>query len=106
VKNRSLREIWEHSEAFQKFRGEDWMQEPCKSCDRRAQDFGGCRCQAMLLTGNAAATDPVCSLSPQRHKVDAILAQINEQGPAGAEPASPITVPVGKIEWLYRPNPS
>jgi len=106
VKDRSLREIWEHSEAFQKFRGEDWMQEPCKSCDRRAQDFGGCRCQAMLLTGNAAATDPVCSLSPQRHKVDAILAQINEQGPAGAEPASPITVPVGKIEWLYRPNPS
>lgn len=105
VKNRSLREIWEHSESFQKFRGEDWMQEPCKSCDRRAQDFGGCRCQAMLLAGDATATDPVCSLAPQRPKVEAILTQVNEQGPAGAEPVS-MTVPVGNIEWLYRPNPS
>ena len=106
VKNRSLREIWEHSEAFQKFRGEDWMQEPCKSCDRRSQDFGGCRCQAILLAGDATATDPVCSLAPQRPKVDAILAQINEQHPAGTGPVAPLTVTAGKIEWLYRPNPS
>jgi pyrroloquinoline quinone biosynthesis protein E len=106
VKNRSLREIWEHSEAFQKFRGEDWMQEPCKSCDRRAQDFGGCRCQAMLLAGDATATDPVCSLAPQRPKVDAILAQTNEQHPTVTRLAAPVIVPAGKIEWLYRPNPS
>jgi pyrroloquinoline quinone biosynthesis protein E len=106
VKNRSLSEIWKHSDAFQKFRGEDWMHEPCRSCDRRAQDFGGCRCQAMLLAGEAAATDPVCSLAPQRPKVDAILRQINELRPEGAEPSSPITAPAGKIEWLYRPNPS
>ncbi|HEV2196074.1 MAG TPA: pyrroloquinoline quinone biosynthesis protein PqqE [Candidatus Acidoferrum sp.] len=106
VKNRGLREIWEHSDAFQKFRGEDWMQEPCKSCDRRAQDFGGCRCQAMLLAGDATATDPVCSLAPQRPKVDVILAQINERRPEEAEPAAQITVSAGKIEWLYRPNPS
>src|SRR6266851_1346212 len=71
VKEKSLREIWESSPAFQKFRGEEWMQEPCKSCDRRHQDFGGCRCQAMLLAGDAVATDPVCSLAPTRGKVDA-----------------------------------
>jgi pyrroloquinoline quinone biosynthesis protein E len=97
VKERSLREIWERSEAFQKFRGEDWMQEPCRSCDRREQDFGGCRCQAFLLAGDAAATDPVCSLSPQRAKVDAILAEIN---------ALPLTENSGKPGWLYRPNPA
>ena len=97
VKNRSLREIWNHSEAFQKFRGEGWMQEPCKSCDRRTQDFGGCRCQALLLAGDASATDPVCSLAPQRPKVDAILAAVNN--------SSPVREPV-KNTWLYRPNPS
>ena len=105
VKNRSLREIWECSEAFKKFRGEDWMQEPCKSCDRRAQDFGGCRCQAMLLAGDATATDPVCSLAPQRHRVDAILAQINEPQRAGAD-AVPSANLLTKPDWLYRPNPS
>ena len=51
VKERSVHEIWQTGEAFQKFRGEDWMQEPCKSCDRRTQDFGGCRCQAMFGIG-------------------------------------------------------
>ena len=97
VKDRSLREIWEHSAAFQKFRGEDWMQEPCKTCDRREQDFGGCRCQALLLAGDAAATDPVCSLAPQRPKVDAILAGMN------TVPPSQLFV---KPAWLYRPNPA
>ena len=96
VKDRSLREIWEKSAAFQKFRGEDWMQEPCKTCDRREQDFGGCRCQALLLTGDAAATDPVCSLAPLRPKVDAILA-----GMYSAPPAEIFAKP----SWLYRPNP-
>src|SRR5882724_2309420 len=96
VKEKSLREIWESSEAFQKFRGESWMQEPCKSCDRRTQDFGGCRCQAFLLAGDAAATDPVCSLSPLRVKVDAIITAI---------PANPISAPVVKPDWFYRPNP-
>jgi pyrroloquinoline quinone biosynthesis protein E len=97
VKDRSLREIWEKSTAFQKFRGEAWMQEPCKTCDRREQDFGGCRCQALLLAGDAAATDPVCSLAPMRPKVDAILAGMNSPPPAE------IFV---KPNWLYRPNPS
>jgi pyrroloquinoline quinone biosynthesis protein E len=97
VKDRSLRDIWEQSAAFQKFRGEAWMQEPCKTCDRREQDFGGCRCQALLLAGDAAATDPVCTLAPLRHKVDAILAELN------SAPASQNFV---KPSWLYRPNPA
>jgi pyrroloquinoline quinone biosynthesis protein E len=97
LKDRSLREIWESSAAFQKFRGEDWMQEPCKSCDRRATDFGGCRCQALLLVNDAAATDPVCSLSPNRNKVDAILS---------AEASAPSTTEPPKTEWLYRLNPA
>jgi PqqA peptide cyclase len=97
VKDRTLREIWESSEAFQKFRGEAWMQEPCKTCDRREQDFGGCRCQALLLSGDASATDPVCSLAPTRNKVDAIIATVNN-GPR----AEPLTQP----DWLYRPNPA
>jgi pyrroloquinoline quinone biosynthesis protein E len=97
VKDRSLREIWQNSTAFQKFRGEAWMQEPCKSCDRREQDFGGCRCQALLLAGDASATDPVCSLAPTRGKADAILAAVNK--PSVVET---LTSP----DWLYRPNPS
>jgi pyrroloquinoline quinone biosynthesis protein E len=92
VKDRSLREIWEHSEAFEKFRGQQWMPEPCKSCDRRELDFGGCRCQAFLLAGEAAATDPVCILAPERSKVDAILAAVAES-----------SAPPG---WLYRSNPA
>ncbi len=106
VKDRSLPEIWEHSAAFQKFRGEDWMQQPCKTCDRREQDFGGCRCQALLLAGDAAATDPVCSLAPLRPKVDAILAAVNlAPVSVGAGLAPPAADPLIRPSWLYRPNP-
>jgi pyrroloquinoline quinone biosynthesis protein E len=69
AKDRSLREIWQGSSAFSAFRGEAWMPEPCRSCDRRAVDFGGCRCQAFHLTGNAAATDPVCPLAPDHELI-------------------------------------
>ena len=64
VRERPLAEIWTESPAFRAFRGTGWMQEPCRSCARRGVDFGGCRCQALALTGDAAATDPVCDLSP------------------------------------------
>jgi pyrroloquinoline quinone biosynthesis protein E len=64
VREDSLAWIWTESPLFQRFRGTDWMPEPCRSCDRREIDFGGCRCQAFLLTGDAARTDPVCHLSP------------------------------------------
>ena len=97
VQSRSLRKIWHKSAAFQKFRGEAWMPEPCRSCDRRAQDFGGCRCQAFLLAHDAALTDPVCSLSPQRNIADAILAEANAAAPIAASPTP---------AWLYRPNPA
>jgi pyrroloquinoline quinone biosynthesis protein E len=99
VKDRSLREIWENSPAFQKFRGQDWMQEPCRSCDRREVDFGGCRCQAMLLVNDPAATDPVCTLSPNRTKVDAVLAGV-------AAKSSPLTSAENNAEWIHRNNPA
>lgn len=67
----SLEDIWHHSPAFNRFRGQDWMPEPCRSCPRRALDFGGCRCQAFHLTGNAAATDPACHLAPSHHLIEA-----------------------------------
>src|SRR6266436_6642566 len=98
VRDRGLREIWENSAAFQKFRGEAWMQEPCKTCDRREQDFGGCRCQALLLAGDASATDPVCSLAPTRGKVDAILETANK--------SSVVEQALARPAWLYRPNPA
>ena len=69
VRDHSLEWIWFESPAFNRFRGTDWMPEPCRSCDRRELDFGGCRCQALLLTDDATATDPVCHLSPHHHLV-------------------------------------
>jgi PqqA peptide cyclase len=75
VREHSLAWIWEESPLFRRFRGTDWMPEPCRSCDRREIDFGGCRCQAFLLTGDAARTDPVCHLSPDHGIVaDAVRA--------------------------------
>lgn len=68
----ALYDIWYRSESFNRFRGTDWMREPCRSCPRKEIDFGGCRCQAFQLTGDAAATDPACSLSP-RHGLMADL---------------------------------
>src|SRR5690606_3479712 len=68
VRDRPLSDIWATSEGLLAFRGETWMTEPCRSCDRRSVDFGGCRCQAFALTGDARATDPACALSP-RHAV-------------------------------------
>jgi pyrroloquinoline quinone biosynthesis protein E len=102
VTNRPLRWIWEESEAFQRFRGEAWMPEPCRSCERRTQDFGGCRCQALLLAGDASATDPACSLAPSHHVVAAAVAQANA-APANAGDKAPR--PATKPSWVYRPNP-
>jgi pyrroloquinoline quinone biosynthesis protein E len=97
VQTRPLREIWEESGAFQKFRGEAWMPEPCRICDRRERDFGGCRCQAFLLAKDASVTDPVCSLSPDRGIVDEILKGVN------GSPTSP--EPSLQVDWIYRSNP-
>ncbi len=73
VQSASLEDIWRDSEAFNRFRGTEWLPEPCATCEFREIDFGGCRCQAALLTGDAARTDPVCEFSPDRPLVDAIL---------------------------------
>ncbi len=71
VREHSLEWIWNESDAFERFRGTDWMQEPCRTCPlgRQEVDFGGCRCQALRLTGDAAATDPVCRFSPHHDRV-------------------------------------
>lgn len=90
ARERPLRWIWEESDAFNRFRDESWMPEPCRGCDRRARDFGGCRCQAFLLAGDAAATDPVCTLAPAHAVVEEILQRVNGSG----DPA-----------WVYRVDP-
>jgi pyrroloquinoline quinone biosynthesis protein E len=69
VNDFSIEQIWNKSKAFNFFRGQDWMQEPCRSCDEKDKDFGGCRCQAYLLTGDMYTADPVCSKSPQHHVI-------------------------------------
>ena len=83
VQDRPLAEIWENGAAFNAFRGTDWMKEPCRSCDRRHIDFGGCRCQAMALAGDPAATDPVCSKSPHRVRLEAMIE--TESGDSAAD---------------------
>jgi PqqA peptide cyclase len=96
VRTRELDWIWRESESFNRFRGTEWMPEPCQSCPLREIDFGGCRCQAALLTGNAANTDPVCELSPNRASVDAVLHKIDSLGyhaPAWTYRINPKTLP-------------
>jgi len=80
VREQSLEEIWFTADVFERFRGTDWMPEPCRSCDRREIDYGGCRCQAFLLTGNAGATDPVCHLSPDHHLVEEAMVMAADDG--------------------------
>jgi pyrroloquinoline quinone biosynthesis protein E len=70
VREQSLEYAWKDSPAFNKYRGDDWMKEPCISCSEKENDLGGCRCQAFLLTGDAESADPVCSKSPNRHIID------------------------------------
>jgi PqqA peptide cyclase len=73
VRDHPLEWIWRESPAFKAFRGDEWMKEPCRTCPRKAVDFGGCRCQAFALTGDAANTDPVCTLTPLRRIIDQAL---------------------------------
>ncbi|WP_242011411.1 pyrroloquinoline quinone biosynthesis protein PqqE [Acetobacter fallax] len=75
VRKASLSGIWNESDIFAMFRGTDWMPEPCRSCDRKEIDWGGCRCQALALTGRADAADPVCRRSEDRATVDVALAE-------------------------------
>ena len=72
VRDRGIEDIWVNSDAFRRFRGTDWMNEPCRSCDQREIDWGGCRCQALALTGDAANPDPACESSPHHQEVVAL----------------------------------
>ncbi|MEV6905068.1 pyrroloquinoline quinone biosynthesis protein PqqE [Amycolatopsis sp. NPDC051372] len=79
VRDHDLGWIWAKSEAFQAYRGTEWMPDPCQSCPRKELDFGGCRCQAFALTGDAARTDPVCMHSPDHHLVQDALVRANQE---------------------------
>jgi pyrroloquinoline quinone biosynthesis protein E len=108
VREKTLEWIWRDSPSFHRFRGEDWMPEPCRSCDQRTEDFGGCRCQALLLTGDAGATDPACSLAPKHHLVEAAVLAANEDlviaEPAGASSFVQLQRETAEL-WQYRTNP-
>ncbi|WP_116051653.1 pyrroloquinoline quinone biosynthesis protein PqqE [Amycolatopsis palatopharyngis] len=79
VRDHDLAWIWSKSEAFEAFRGTEWMADPCRSCPRKEMDFGGCRCQAFALTGDAARTDPVCMHSPDHSLVQDALVRANQE---------------------------
>jgi len=93
VREHSLEWIWAESALFRQYRGDDWMPDPCRSCERREIDFGGCRCQAFALTGDAARTDPVCHLSPDHGLVEAAVVAANDP----TRPRDGVMIP--------RPNP-
>lgn len=81
VRTSSIEAIWFDSESFNHFRGDAWMKEPCRSCPEKLRDFGGCRCQAYLFTGDAANADPVCDLSPHHHLVTEVVERANRRLP-------------------------
>jgi len=108
TREQTLEWIWQESPSFRRFRGEAWMPEPCRSCDRRAEDFGGCRCQALLLTGDPTATDPACTLTPAHAIIEAVLDEVNS-GTTVAQrtPAASLVQlqPQTSGHWDYRTNP-
>ncbi len=99
VREHSLEWIWHESEAFKRFRGTEWMPEPCRSCDQREKDFGGCRCQAALLTGDAANTDPACELSPHRSRLVSIVEGVQVQ-----EAASDMRSGLSSLQFRVNPT--
>jgi PqqA peptide cyclase len=108
AREKTLEWIWRESASFRQFRGEDWMPEPCRGCDRRTEDFGGCRCQALLLTGDVTATDPACSLAPKHNIVELAVHEANEKS-AVVQPAHASSFvqaqKLNKDLWAYRINP-
>ncbi|HUO15978.1 MAG TPA: pyrroloquinoline quinone biosynthesis protein PqqE [Verrucomicrobiae bacterium] len=108
VREKPLEWIWNESSSFQHFRGEEWMQEPCRSCERRTEDFGGCRCQAFLLAGDANATDPACSLASSHETVRSAVDQANGNPGMSNPRAASSFVQLQKLTgglWRYRTNP-
>ena len=85
VRDHDVRWIWYESPGFNAYRGDSWMQEPCRSCPEKTKDFGGCRCQAFMLTGDATNADPVCDLSPNHHLITEVIEKAQK-------PETPMTV--------------
>jgi len=94
VKDHDLKWIWQESHGFRAYRGDSWMKEPCRSCPEKEKDYGGCRCQAFLLTGDATNTDPVCDLSPKHDLVTSVVARA--QKPGNTVKAQPIVFRLDK----------
>jgi PqqA peptide cyclase len=108
VREKNLEWIWQESASFRRFRGEDWMPQPCRTCERRTEDFGGCRCQALLLTGDPTATDPVCSLAPKHYIVESARSEVNFEAPIATPTAASSFVQLQQQNlnlWSYRTNP-
>jgi len=108
VREKTLEWIWQESSSFRRFRGEDWMPEPCRSCDRRTEDFGGCRCQAFLLAGDATVTDPACSLAPAHAIVESAVREANASERMAQPTPAASFVQLQKQTtdlWSYRTNP-
>jgi PqqA peptide cyclase len=108
VRQKNLEWIWQESASFRRFRGEDWMPQPCRTCERRTEDFGGCRCQALLLTGDPTATDPVCSLAPKHYIVESARSEVNFAAPIATPTAASSFVQLQQQNlnlWSYRTNP-
>jgi pyrroloquinoline quinone biosynthesis protein E len=107
VREKTLAWIWQESSSFREFRGEEWMPEPCRSCDRRSEDFGGCRCQAFLLAGDATATDPACSLAPSHGIVESVVREVNAGGSVAQALTASSFVQLQQQTrdlWSYRTN--
>ena len=108
VGEKTLEWIWRESTSFCRFRGEDWMPEPCRSCDRRTEDFGGCRCQAFLLAADATVTDPACSLAPAHGIVEAAVREANSDTTVAQAKTASSFVQLRRETaglWDYRTNP-
>jgi pyrroloquinoline quinone biosynthesis protein E len=83
VREHDMRWIWYESPGFNAYRGDGWMKEPCRSCPEKENDLGGCRCQAFMLTGDAANTDPICDLSPRHQLVTEVVERAQQSGSPG-----------------------
>ncbi len=102
VRDTSIEDIWLHSKAFNKFRGFNWMKEPCRSCPEKVKDFGGCRCQAYLYTGDMSQADPVCSLSPHHDKITQVIDAASAL--SGRATSKPLVFRNPKNSRAFRPS--
>jgi len=104
VRDTSVEDIWYASDAFSRYRGDAWMKDPCRSCADRDKDFGGCRCQALALTGDAANADPVCAKSPRHGDVQAIVMHAHKEQAAQTTQVEAVWQPVQRIVFRSDAN--